>query len=185
MENGSVVSGVQGRFASALMELAEDERAIDAVERDLDRFDRLIAESADLERLVTSPVFTADEQTRAVSAILDKAEIGGIAGNFIRLVAAKRRLFAVRGMIASYKALLARKRGITRAEVTVAEQPSDALLDELKSALKGVAGGDVVFALKIDPTIIGGLVVKLGSRMVDASLRSKLNSIRLAMREVA
>jgi F-type H+-transporting ATPase subunit delta len=183
-ETGSIVSGVAGRFALALMELADEERAIDAVERDLDRFAALIAESPDLQRLVRSPVFTAEEQTRALAAILDKAGISGVAANFLKLVAKKRRLFAVADMIRGFKALVAAKRGISRADVTVAEEPSQAILDELNATLRSIAGGQVVVDLRIDPALIGGLVVKLGSRMVDASLRSKLNSIRLAMKEV-
>jgi F-type H+-transporting ATPase subunit delta len=183
-ETGSIVSGVAGRFALALMELADEERAIDAVERDLDRFAALIAESPDLQRLVKSPVFTAEEQTRAIAAILDKAGIAGLPANFLKLVARKRRLFAVADMIRAFKALVAAKKGISRADVTVAEEPSQAILDELNATLRSIAGGQVVVDLRIDPAIIGGLVVKLGSRMVDASLRSKLNSIRLAMKEV-
>ena len=183
-ESGSIVSGVAGRFASALLELAEEERAVDQIERDLDRFAALLAESPDLQRLVKSPVFTADEQTRALTAILDKAGISGLAANFLKLVATNRRLFAVGDMIRSYKALVAAKKGVSRAEVTVAEQPSQAILDDLNVALKSISGGEVAVDLRIDPTIIGGLVVKLGSRMVDASLRTKLNSIRIAMKEV-
>jgi F-type H+-transporting ATPase subunit delta len=183
-ESGSIVSGVAGRFASALLELAEEERAVDQIERDLDRFAALLVESPDLQRLVKSPVFTADEQTRAITAILDKAGISGLAAKFLKLVATNRRLFAVSDMIRSYKALVAAKKGISRAEVTVAEQPSQAILDDLNVALKSISGGEVAVDLKIDPTIIGGLVVKLGSRMVDASLRTKLNSIRIAMKEV-
>ncbi|MDJ1157370.1 F0F1 ATP synthase subunit delta [Chelatococcus sp. SYSU_G07232] len=183
-QGGSIVSGVAGRYASALFELAEESNAVDAVETDLDRFDALVAESADLQRLVRSPVFTAEEQARALGAVLDRAGIGGLAANFLRLVAAKRRLFAVREMVRAYKLLVADKKGITHAQVTLAEEPSQKILDDIKAALRGVAGGEVSVDVKIDPAIIGGLVVKLGSRMVDASLRSKLNSIRLAMKEV-
>jgi F-type H+-transporting ATPase subunit delta len=179
-----LVSGVAGRFASALLDIAIEQNAVDQVGEDLDRFDKLIAESPDLQRLVKSPVFTAEEQTRAVGAILEKAAIGGWAGKFLQLVASKRRLFAVREMIAAYRLLVEQRKGIVRAQVTVAQEPPPAILDEIKAALKNVAGADVSVDLKVDPAIIGGLVVKLGSRMVDASLRTKLNSIRLAMKEV-
>lgn len=182
-QDGGIVSGVAGRFASALLGLAEETRCVDAVARDLDRFAGLIAASPDLARLVKSPVFTAEEQLRAVGAILEAAGIGGLAANFLKLVAAKRRLFAVGDMIGAFKALVAAKRGITRAEVTVAEQPSPAMLDDIKAALRGVAGGEVAVDLKVDPAIVGGIIVQLGSRMVDASLRHKLNAIRLAMKE--
>ncbi|GGC51108.1 F0F1 ATP synthase subunit delta [Chelatococcus reniformis] len=180
------VSGVANRFASALLETADESGpgAIDQVERDLDRFNALIAESPDLARLVRSPVFSSEQQLGAIKAILDKAGIGGLAANFLKLVASKRRLFAVQQMISAYKAMVATKRGLVHAEVTVAEAPSPRVVDDIKAALKGVAGDKVVLDVKVDPSIIGGLIVKLGSRMMDASLRTKLNSIRLAMKEV-
>ena len=181
---GGIVSGVAGRYASALFELANEAKAADAVGADLARFDAMIAGSADLQRLVRSPVFTADEQSKAVGALLDKAGISGLAANFIRLAAKQRRLFAVRDMVSNFKTLSDAAKGVARAEVTVAEKPSAALEEEIKKALSGVAGKDVVVDLKVDPAIIGGIVVKMGSRMVDSSLRTKLNGIRVAMKEV-
>jgi F-type H+-transporting ATPase subunit delta len=173
-----------GRYALALFELARDSKAVDAVKTDLDGFVALLDESADLERLVRSPVFTADEQLRALSAVLDGAGITGLAANFLKLVAANRRLFAVRDMIRVFRALYARHKGEVTADVTVAEPLGAQHLESLTSALKAVTGKDVQVAVKIDPAIIGGLIVKLGSRMVDASLKTKLNSIRHAMKEV-
>lgn len=180
------ISGVAGRYASALLETAAETgvAAIDQVEADLDRFDALVRESADLQRLVRSPVFSVDEQLAAVTTILDRSGIGGLAANFLKLVASRRRLFAVQQMIAAYKALVAARKGVVRADVTLAALPAVQVLDDLKQALRDVAGGDVDLHVKIDPSIIGGLVVRLGSRMLDASLRNKLNSIRLAMKEV-
>ena len=173
-----------GRYATALFELALDAKAVDAVKADLDRFETMIASSADLHRLVRSPVFGAEEQARALAAVLDKAGIGGLAANFLKLVTSNRRLFAVRDMIRGFRALVAKWKGEVAAEVTVAEKLSDQHLDALKSALKSVTGGKAVdLAVKVDPAIIGGLVVKLGSRMVDSSLRTKLNAIKHAMKE--
>ncbi len=183
-QGGSIVSGVSGRYASALFELAHEMKAIDAVGASLDQFAAMIEGSPDLQGLIRNPVFTAEEQSAAVSAILAKAGIDGVAANFIRLVAAKRRLFALPGMIAGFRQLVADSRGIVRAEVTVAEQPSEAQIKDIAAALKQTAGKDVVVDLKVDPSLIGGLVVKMGSRMIDASLKTKLNSIRLAMKEV-
>ena len=180
---GPGVSGVAGRYASALFELARDEGAVDAVARDLDGFERLMAESPDLVRLVKSPVFTADEQGKAVAALLDKAGIGGLAANLIRLTAAKRRLFVLPDMIRDYRVLVARSKGILPAELRLAEQPSPRVLDDIKSAIRDMAGSEVDVAVTLDPSLIGGLVVKVGSRMVDASLKTKLNNIRLAMKE--
>jgi F-type H+-transporting ATPase subunit delta len=178
------LSGVAGRYATALFDLARDARAIDAVGNDLSQVAAMISGSADLQRLVASPVFTAGQQADAMGALLAKARISGLAANFIRLVASKRRLFALPDMIRSYHALVAQSRGIVGAEVTVAEAPSAKQVNDIKAALKEVAGTEVEVAIKVDPAIIGGLVVKMGSRMVDASLKTKLNSIRLAMKEV-
>ena len=181
----TIVSGVSGRYASALFSLAQDAKASDSVAKDLDRLARMIEESADLERLVRSPAFTAEEQTRAIGAVLDKAGITGLVGNFVRLVASKRRLFALRDMIADFHRLNDSAKGVARAQVTAAEPLSDPQRAQLEDALKSITGGrSVSVAVKVDPAIIGGLVVQLGSRMYDGSLKTKLNSIRTRMKEV-
>jgi len=177
------VSGVSGRYATALFDLARDERSIDAIKADLDRLDAMIGDSPDLARLVRSPVFTADAQARALNAVLAKAGIGGITAKFLGVLTANRRLFVVRDVIKAFNSLVARFRGEATADVTVAEPLSDKNLDALRAALKAVSGKDVALNVKVDPSIIGGLVVKLGSRMVDSSLRTKLNSIKHAMKE--
>ena len=179
-----IVSGMAGRYATAVFELARDGNAIDQVMGDLDRFDALVAENADLQRLVRSPVFTAEQQRGALEAVLDRAGISDIAGNFLGLVTAHRRLFAVRDMVRALRALVARHKGEVTARVTVAEPLADKHLAALKDALKAVTGKDVALDVAVEPAIIGGLVVKVGSRMVDASLKTKLNSIRHAMKEV-
>jgi F-type H+-transporting ATPase subunit delta len=144
----------------------------------------MIADSSDLNRLVRSPVFDADSQLRALAAILDKAGIKGLAANFLRVITTNRRLFAVRDMIRAYRVLAARHKGEVTAEVTVAEPLSDKNLDALRDALKSVTGGkEIDFDVKVEPAIIGGLIVKVGSRMVDSSLRTKLNAIKIAMKE--
>ena len=177
------VSGVSGRYATALFELARDEKSIDAVRADLDKFDAMLNDSADLKRLVRSPVFAADAQSKALSAVLEKAGISGISANFLKVLTANRRLFAVSDVIRAFRALVAKFKGEAAADVTVAEPLSDKNLDALKAALKSVTGKDVALNVKVDPAIIGGLVLKLGSRMVDSSLRTKLNSIKHAMKE--
>jgi F-type H+-transporting ATPase subunit delta len=179
-----IISGMAGRYAGALFELALEEKAVDSVKKDLEAFDALIGDSADLNRLVRSPVFGVDDQLKAVSAILEKAGIKGLAADFIRVVITNRRLFALRNIISGYRALVAKHKGEISAQVTVAEKLSDANLEALKSALTSVTGGKGMdLDVKIDPTIIGGLIVKVGSRMVDSSLRTKLNSIKFAMKE--
>jgi len=184
-EEDTIVSGVSGRYASALFSLAQDNRQAEAVADALAGFDGLIAESPDLERLVRSPVFSTAEQLKALDAILADAGISGIAANFIRLVTTKRRLFFIREMMADYRKLYDKSRGVTRAEVTSAAALSDANVAALKESLRAASGGrEVALDAKVDPSIIGGLIVKLGSRMVDGSLKTKLNAIRLAMKEV-
>jgi F-type H+-transporting ATPase subunit delta len=182
-ESGPIVSGIAGRYASALFELASDAKQIPAVGADLARFGALIAGSEDLQRLVKSPAYGKDEQLAAVAALLTKAKIGGLAGNFIKLVASKRRLFAVEGMISAYAALADARAGVVKAEVTVAEPLSDKNRKAVAEALAAVTGKKVAVAEKVDPAIIGGLIVKMGSRMVDSSVRTKLNSLKVAMKE--
>jgi len=180
---GGIVSGMAGRYATALFELALESKAVDQVQSDLKAFDALVASSPDLARLVRSPVFSADEQAKALAAVLGKAGIKGIAANFLRVVAGNRRLFAVREIIRGFNALVARHKREVTAQVTVAEQLNDARMNDIRSALREVTGKDVQVDVAVDPSIIGGLKVKLGSRMVDASLRTKLNSIKFAMKE--
>ena len=176
-------STMAGRYATALFDLARETSAIDAVKADLERFNALLAESPDLTRLVRSPVFSATEQLQALSAVLERAGIGGLAAKFLKLVAANRRLFAVRDLIKAYRELVAAHKGEATAEVTVAERLKDKHAAALRSALKTVSDKDVDLDIRVDPAIIGGLVVKLGSRMVDTSLRTRLNAIRHAMKE--
>ena len=181
----TIVSGMAGRYAQALFQLAGESNTTDAVAADLDRFAAMVAESSDLQHLVKSPVFSVEQQVKALDALLSRAGITGLTANFLKLVASKRRLFAVDGMIQGFKALNDAAKGVTRAEVTVAEPLSDANLSTLQAALAQVSGGrSVMVDVKVDPAIIGGLIVKLGSRMVDGSLKTKLNSIRTRMKEV-
>jgi len=180
----SLESGVAERYATALFELARDAGTLDEIEADLKQFAGLVEESADLKRLVRSPVFSADEQRRAISVVLDKAEIGGLVGNFIRVAAQNRRLFAVPDMITAFGRLLASYRGEVSAEVTSAEPLSETHLDDLKAALKASLGKDVSLETHVDSSLIGGLIVRVGSRMIDGSIKTKLNSLKLAMKEV-
>ncbi|HEY0353184.1 MAG TPA: F0F1 ATP synthase subunit delta [Enterovirga sp.] len=177
------VSGVAGRYALALFDLARDEKALDVVMKGLDSFEGLLRESPDLQRLVKSPVYSSEEQVRAIGAVLDRAGISGLTANFIRLVASRRRLFALPGMIAAYRGMLARSKGVVSAEVRLAEEPSPRVMEDIKTALRAMTSSEVDLKVKIDPALIGGLVVQVGSRMIDASLRTKLNSIRIAMKE--
>ncbi len=178
------VSGVAGRYATALFELALEGSALDQVAADIDRFSEALNASGDLARLVKSPVFTAGEQGRALAAILDKLAIEGLTRNFLLLLARNRRLFAVRDTIAGFRAMLARHRGETSATVTSAAKLTEAQATALKQALKAALGKEVSLEQLVDAGLLGGLVVKVGSRMIDTSLRTRLNSLKVAMKEV-
>jgi F-type H+-transporting ATPase subunit delta len=177
-------SSVADRYASSLFELALEANAVDQVRADLDRFQAMIDESDDLKRLIASPVFSSADQARAVAALADKAGVRGVVANFLKVVAGNRRLFALPGMIRAFRDIVARHRDEVTAEVVSAHALSAAQEQELKSALKGVTGKDVTIAMTVDPTILGGLIVKVGSRQIDSSLRTKLSTLKLALKEV-
>jgi F-type H+-transporting ATPase subunit delta len=183
-KSSSPVSSIAERYAGSLYELAVQSKTVDQVEADLSRFEALLSESDDLARMIKSPVFSAEEQFKAIVAIADKAGISGLVGNFLRVVAQNRRLFAVPSMIKAFRAIAAEARGEVAADVTSAHPLSAAQEQELKAALKGVTGKDVAINAAVDPSLLGGLVVKIGSRQIDTSLRTKLNSLKLALKEV-
>ena len=183
-QSGSMISGVAGRYARSLFELAQETGAVSVVEGDLVRFEEMLEGSEDLKRLIKSPVFSADEQLKALGAVLDRARISGLVGNFLRLVARNRRLVAVPQMIRAFREIAAEARGETAAEVTSAHALSAEQERELKAALKSVVGKDVTVKVTVDPSLLAGLIVKVGSRQIDTSLKTKLNSLKLALKEV-
>ncbi len=140
--------------------------------------------SADLGRLVKSKAFSSNEQERAISAIADKAKITDLSGNFLRLVARNRRLFALPGMIAAFRKIAAEHRGEVCAEVTSAHALTAAQQTALKTALKSVTGKDVAITISVDPSLLGGLIVNMGSRQIDTSLKTKLNALKITLKEV-
>ena len=175
-------SGLAGRYANAVFELAQDQKAVDAVSTDLGSLRRAIETSPDLARLVRSPVFSAEDQAKALAAILDKMGAHPLTAKFVLLLAQKRRLFALNQIIAAYEHLVAKSRGETEAEVTAARALDDSEIAELKSVLKSKLGKEPRLHAKVDPSLLGGLVVKVGSRMIDTSLRTKLDGLRVAMK---
>lgn len=183
-DTSPLISGVAERYASSLFELALETGSVEKVGAELDRFEALIGESEDLRRLVESPVFTAHEQKAAIGAVAARAGLSATVANFLKVVAGNRRLFALPGMIRAFRAIAAIHRGEITAEVTSAHALTAAQEDELKTALKGVTGKTVAIAAKVDPSILGGLIVKVGSRQVDTSLRTKLSTLKLALKEV-
>lgn len=183
-DTSHLISGVAERYATSLFELAVESDSIDKVASDLSDFETMLGESADLKRLVESPAFSADEQFRAIGALCDKAGIVGLVGNFLRVVARNRRLFAVPGIIRAYREMVAKHRGETRADVTSAHKLTSGQEADLSAALKAVTGKDVAIDIKVDPSLLGGLVVQIGSRQIDTSLRTKLSTLKLALKEV-
>lgn len=178
------VSGVAGRYATALFELGLEANALDKILNDLNSFHEAMDAAEDLQRLVKSPVFTPDEQLRAISAVLEEIKIDGLTANFLKLVAKNRRLFATPDMIKAFRTLLAHHRGQASAEVITATKLEDGQVRALQQALNAALGKDVELDQRVDPALLGGLVVKIGSRMIDTSLRTKLNSLKVAMKEV-
>jgi F-type H+-transporting ATPase subunit delta len=179
-----IIAGVAGRYATALFDLASESNKLAPVEKDLNRFQQMLDSSEDLRRLVENPVFSAEDQSRALAAILKHAGIKGICANFLGLVSANRRLFAVRDIVRAFRALTARHRGEVTAQVTTATALTPAQTKSLAAVLKSSIGRDVQIETKLDPSLLGGLVVKVGSRMVDNSLKTKLDNLKLAMKEV-
>jgi F-type H+-transporting ATPase subunit delta len=175
-------NGLAGRYANAVFELAQEEKSVEAVEHDFITLRSLIDQNPDLARLVKAPVFTRDEQSRTMKAVLEKMGAANLTRKFILTLATKRRLFALSDIIRAYERLVAKLRGEVQAQVTSARTLSDAETVELKAILKSKLGRDPRLEAKVDPNLLGGLVVKVGSRMIDSSLRTKLNSIRAAMR---
>lgn len=183
-QGDQTVSGVPGRYATALFELAQEAKAVDQVGADLANFQALMDESDDLKRLVRSPVFSAEDQISALEALCAEANIKSLALNFIKLVAQNRRLFVLTDMIKAYRTLVAQSKGEITAEVTSADALSPKHLADLKAAIKASVGQDVQLSTRVDPAILGGLIVKVGSRMVDNSLKTKLQNLKIAMKGI-
>jgi len=176
------MAGVAGRYALALYELAQESGAVEPTSGELERFQALLDSSEDLRSLVKSPVFRADEQEAALQAIFNTVGIDGIAAKLILLLAKNRRLSAVSDIIQTYRSLMARARGEVTADVTSAEPLTTAQLDTLKKDLAQAMGRNVMLVTRTDESLIGGLIVKVGSRMIDASLKTKLQNLKLTMK---
>ena len=182
MASEAAEGGLAGRYANAVFELAQEQKAVDAVSADLASLRRAMETSSDLTRLVRSPVFSAEDQAKALKAVLEKMGAEALTIKFVLLLAQKRRLFILTHVITAFESLLAKSRGETEAEVTAARALSDGEIAELKTVLKSKLGKEPRLHSKIDPTLLGGLIVKVGSRMIDSSLRTKLDGLRAAMK---
>jgi F-type H+-transporting ATPase subunit delta len=170
------------RYATAVFELAAEERAIDRLAADLVSLKALLQASPELTRLVRSPVFSREEQAKGMEAVLKKAGAGPLARKLVLLLAQKRRLFALSDVIRAFEQLLARQKGEIAAQVTSARPLSASESNELKRMLKAKLGREPKLELTVDPSLLGGLRLKLGSRMIDSSLRTKLEGLRAVMK---
>lgn len=177
-------TGVAGRYATALFDLAESEKQLDRVADDLGQLAAMVEASADLKRLIRSPVISRDDQGRAMAEVLKKAGMSELTRNFVGVVARNRRLFALPWMIAAYQSLLASRRGEATAEVVSARALGKNQLEAIAGQLKKAIGTKVAVSTRVDAGLLGGLVVKVGSRMFDSSLRTKLQRLRFAMKGI-
>ncbi len=176
--------GLAGRYASALYDLAEGEKLLDRVSEDLRQLAAMIQGSDDLTRLIRSPVIGRADQSRAMAAVLEKAKMSDLTRRFIGVVAANRRLFQLTGIIGAFHALLAERRGEASAEVVSASVLTKVQVKAIGDALKKVMGTRVSVDARVDSGLLGGLIVKVGSRMIDSSLSTKLRRLRLAMKGI-
>lgn len=180
-----MMAGMAGRYAAALFELAKENKQVEQVEADVKTFQTLLAESEDLRRLVRSPVISADQQEKALKALAQKAGISGFTASLLGLIARNRRLFAVADILKTFRALLARERGEVVADVAAAHPLSAEQTQVLSDSLKASIGRNVQINTRVDPNLLGGLIVKVGSRMIDSSLRTKLDNLKVAMKGIA
>ncbi len=178
------VGGLADRYASALFELGKDEGELDRLAGDLSRLQDMLDGSKDMVRLVRSPVISRAEQGSAMAALIDKAGMCDLTRRFVGLLAQKRRLFALSQMISAFRERLARHRGEVSAEVSTATPLKPRQLDAIEDALKAGLGRDVTVESRVDESLIGGLILRVGSRMIDDSIRTKLRNLKLAMKEV-
>lgn len=180
----AIVSGLSGRYALALFELALEAKELTGVSADLEKLQALLGESDDFYQLVSSPLYGRDEQTKALAGVADVLALGDLMKKFLGVLAANRRLGIISNVIRDFALLNADHNGEVNALVTSAQPLSDGQLDELKSKLKGAMGRDVSIDTQVDESLLGGLIVKVGSRMVDSSLKTKLDNLKVAMKGV-
>ena len=172
------------RYAAALFELADEQHQLDAAANDLRELRTMLQESADLDRLLRSPVLSREEQAKAIAALAERAGLSKLTRDFLGVVAGNRRLFAVPAMIDAYLNQLAARRGEVTAEVTTAQPLNETQQSTLGEQLRRAVGRRVTVDLKVDPSLLGGMIVKVGSRMIDGSLKSRLHRLQLAMKGV-
>jgi len=183
-EPASISTGIAARYATAVFDLAREDKKIASIESDLSALGDALAGSADFKALIGSPIYTRDEQGAAIGALSKKMNLSPIMANTLSLMAAKRRLFVLPQLLQSLRAMIAEDKGEVTADVISATALSKAQSDKLAKSLKATLGKDVTINATVDESLIGGLIVKVGSKMIDTSIRSKLNSLQNVMKEV-
>lgn len=183
-ETAGIATGIAERYATAVFDLAKEGKAIKALESDVAALEAATGESADLRTLLTSPLYSREEQSAAISAVAKKMELSDTTSNVLALLASKRRLFVLPQLISVLQGMLADERGEVAAEVTSAKKLTKAQSDKLAKTLKAQVGKTVTIKETVDESIIGGLIVKVGSKMIDTSIASKLNALQNTMKEV-
>ena len=178
------ISGLAERYAAALFELADERHALDEAAGDLRELRAMLGASVDLGRLVRSPVLSRADQGKAMAALAENAKLSKLTADFIAIVARNRRLFAVPAMIEAYLAKLAERRGEVTAEITAAQSLTEAQQGALTEQLRRVVGSRVAIDVRVDPSLLGGMVVKIGSRMVDGSIKGQLQRLQLSMKGI-
>lgn len=179
-----ISTGIAARYATAVFELAIDGKALPALEKDVDVLEAALADSADLQTLLTSPLYSREEQGSAIAAVAKKMKLSESTSNVLALMASKRRLFVLPQLLSSLRTRIATHKGEVTAEVTSAKALTKAQTESLAKTLKAQIGADVKIKATVDETIIGGLIVKVGSKMIDTSIKSKLNALQNTMKEV-
>jgi F-type H+-transporting ATPase subunit delta len=180
--SGGIRASLAGRYASALFDLAREERQIESVSASLDTVGAALAESRDLKALTTSPLVKREDAAKAIAATSDSLGLDPLTRRFLGVLAKNGRLSQLNAVIRTFARLAAQHRGETTAEVTSAFPLNDDQMAALKANLKARGGNDVTIDAKVDPAILGGIVVRLGSRMIDASIKTKLNNLAYAMK---
>ena len=183
-EPASISTGIAARYATAVFDLAKETNSVKAIEADVEALDTALADSADFNALIQSPIYSRDEQGTAIAAIAAKMGLSETMINALALMASKRRLFVLPQLVATLRAAIAEDKGEVTADVISAKALTKAQADKLAKTLKASVGKDVNIKATVDESLIGGLVVKVGSKMIDTSIRSRLNSLQNAMKEV-
>ena len=183
-EPASISTGIASRYANAVFELCREGNAIGTLETDVDALDAAMKGSADLRDLIASPIYSRDDQSRAIAAIAAKMGLSATMTNLLGLMAAKRRLFVLPQLVTVLRKMIATEKGEVTAEVTSAKALTKAQSDKLAKTLSAQAGKDVQIRASVDESLIGGLVVKIGSKMIDTSIRAKLMALQNMMKEV-